>query len=97
MRGPPEPGRFTAKWAEVGPSPCSGAAATAARASSTGLQRAEKVQEVLFLALIELVEAIDDRVCLRRSERRVPRALVRLDGLEEVRGPPVVEEEDALP
>jgi hypothetical protein len=62
-----------------------------------GLQTAQEVQEVLLYSLREVVEVIDDRVRFRRSERRIPRALVRLDCLQEVRGSPVVKEEDALP
>jgi hypothetical protein len=71
----------------------SGAAPTEA---SRRLQRAKEIQEVLFLCLIELVEVIDDRVRLRRSERRVPRALVRLDRHQQIRRPPVMQEEDPL-
>src|SRR5205823_302513 len=55
-----------------------------------GLKAAQEVQEVLLFSFRELVEVVDDRVRLRRSERRVPRALVRLDRLDEVRISPVV-------
>ena len=60
------------------------------------LQAAQEVQEVLLFSLRELVEVVDDRVRFRRSERRVPRALVRLDRLDEVLRPAVVQEEDPL-
>jgi len=62
----------------------------------SSLEAAQEVQEILLPVLIEPVEVVDDRVRLRRSERRVSRALVPLDRLEEIRGPPIVQEEDAL-
>src|SRR5216684_4364074 len=55
-----------------------------------GLQAAQEVQEVLLLSLRELVEVIDDRVRFRRSERRISRARVRLDCLDELEGSTVV-------
>ena len=66
-------------------------------AETLGLQAAQEVQEVLLLSRRELVKIIDDRVRLRGCEVRVPRALVRLDRLDEVLGSPVVKEKDALP
>src|SRR5947209_19332507 len=61
-----------------------------------GSEAAKEIQQVLLVPLVELVEVMDHRVRLRRPELRVPRVLVRLDRLEQVSRPPIVQEEDAL-
>src|SRR4029077_21117811 len=61
-------------------------------AETLGLQAAQESPEVLLLSRRELVKIIDDRVRLRGCEVRVPRALVRLDRLDEVLGSPAVQE-----
>src|SRR5262245_22520783 len=70
--------------------------APAGRITRCALQRAQEVQQVLLLPLVETVEPVDHGVGLGRAELEVPGALVLLDGLQEVVRAAVVEEEDPL-
>jgi hypothetical protein len=59
-------------------------------------ERAEEVEQILFLALVEAVELIDHRICLRRPEPAVAIASMGSDRVDKVARAAVVEEEDAL-
>ena len=59
------------------------------------LQRPEEIENVLLLVLAEAVEVLDDFACLGRVEQAP--ALVRPDRLQQIRGSPIVQEEQALP
>src|SRR5215470_3270107 len=60
------------------------------------LQGAEEIEQVLLLTLAEVVEVVDDRVRLRRVVLRRAAALVLPDRFDQVLGPSVMQEEDAL-
>src|SRR5262245_40549817 len=59
-------------------------------------QRPQEVQHVLLLALREAVEPLDHPVRLRRIAREAATALVGANGDEQILGPSIVQEEDAL-
>ena len=56
----------------------------------TGLERAQKIDDFLLFVSLQLIKVIDHLTCL------AARALVGSDGLHQVAGPPVMEEENAL-
>ena len=56
----------------------------------TLLERPQKIQQVLLLHLAQIVERFDDGACLRAA------AAVCGDGLEQIGGPSVMQEEDPL-
>src|SRR5262245_4464462 len=60
------------------------------------LQRAQEVQQVLLLSFAQGAEVIDHPVGLGWLEPGVARALVSQDGLHEVAGAAVVQEEEPL-
>src|SRR5262245_58894860 len=72
---------------------------SARRALSMGprLQRAQEVEDVLFLSLVQVIERADHRVRLGWAELLVAAARVSRDSRQEIRGPSVMEEEDPLP
>jgi hypothetical protein len=59
-------------------------------------KRPQEIQEILFLRITKLIELVHDGIGLRRLELRISRALVRLDRLDQVLGPPVMEKKEAL-
>src|SRR5712691_2478920 len=56
----------------------------AVRAPRGGLERAQEVQQILLLRLVELIELVDDGIGLGGLESIVGRALVRPDGHEQI-------------
>ena len=57
----------------------------------TRLERAQEVKNILALARLQTIEMFDDFTCLAIF------ALMGFDNLDQIGGPPIVEEKDALP
>jgi hypothetical protein len=64
---------------------------------TSGLERAQKIQDVLLLWLAQLVEAIDDTRGLRRFEMGIGAASVSVNRRKEIGRSTVVKKEDPLP